>query len=206
VEVENFHDARAFAGRLWPATISATNKWEHSSVPNHIFQLDRLLADTLPQFIADIHKVKWRGKERDCVNLFAMGYLIDACIKKNYPFLTHPTQIGIEMPVGKPRRLGTRKSLSKDLVIWRDPWTNCWGPGWNPTRSPLAVIEWKVTRGSKGGKNAGHEKTWLSAFARSNPKSVGYAVSLRSDGVNPEYQITVARFFRREYAPEWLTG
>lgn len=175
-------------------------------MPNHILDLDRLLADALPRFIADIRRDEWRGKERDCVNRFAMGYLIDACIKNTCRFLKHPTQISVEMPIGKPRGVGIKKSLSKDLVIWREPWTNCWDTEWNPSLSPLAVIEWKVTRGPKGGQKADHEKAWLRAFARSNPKSVGYAVRLRFDGVNPGCRITVARFFRSEHDPEWLTG
>ncbi len=173
---------------------------------NPIFQLDRLLADALARFNSDIRRDQWQGKERDCVNRFAMGYLVEACIKKECRFLKHPTQISIEMPVGKPRGLGVKKSLSKDLVIWREPWATCWDTDWNPSFPPLAVIEWKVTRGSKGGQKADHEKAWLRAFARSYPESVGYAVRLRFDGVNPGCRITVARFFRSEHEPEWFVG
>jgi hypothetical protein len=174
-------------------------------MPNHIFQLDHLLTTAFPQFIADINEDGWQGKERDCVNRFAMGYLIDACIKQKCRFLKHPTQITIEMPIGKPRGVGIKKSLSKDLVIWREPWTTCWDKDWRPTFKPLAVIEWKVRRGSKGGKKGNHEKAWLQAFARSNPKSVGYAVSVKFADVNPGCRITVGRFFRSDHDPEWFT-
>jgi hypothetical protein len=173
-------------------------------MPNHIFQLDRLLSATFPRFVDDIVREEWQGKERDCVNRFAMGYLVDACYTKRVPFLKHPTQISIEMPIGKPDTVGIKKSLSKDLVIWRKPWASCWDKDWSPSLAPLAVIEWKVSRGSKGGKKAEHEKAWLRDFATSNHRSVGYAVSLRFDGLNPGCQITVARFFRSEHEPKWF--
>lgn len=176
-------------------------------MPNPVLQLDRLLTTALSQFVADIRtKKKWRGKERDCVNRFAMGYLVEACFTRQVSFLKHPTQISIEMPIGKPHGVGLKKSLPKDLVIWRTPWATCWDEDWNPSVAPLGVIEWKVSRGSKGGKKASHEKAWLRAFAKSNRDSVGYAVNLRFDGAYAGCQITTARFFRDDHDPAWFSG
>lgn len=172
-------------------------------MPNHIFQLDRLLKKAFPQFVADIRKDGWQGKERDCVNRFAMGYLVGAC--GDHHFLKRPTQIGIEMPVGKPRGVGVNKSLPKDLVIWRKPGVTCWDDDWCPKTAPLAVIEWKTSRGTKGGQKASHERAWLRAFARSNEKSVGYAVSVKFLESDRSCRVTVARFFRDDHIPDWLT-
>ena len=84
-------------------------------MPNHVRQFDRLLRQQLDRFIADIRRVEWQGKERDCVNRFAMGYLVLACGRGH--FLRHPTQIGIDVAVAKPGDCGKRPTAPKDLVI-----------------------------------------------------------------------------------------
>jgi hypothetical protein len=173
-------------------------------MPNHVLQLDRLLAESLGQFVREIKRNNWQGKERDCVNRFAMGYLVPACSDQH--FLKHPTQIGIEMAVGKPRRIGTNRSLPKDLVIWRKPWTTCWDENWRPSQAPLAVIEWKTSRGSKGGTKAAHDEAWLRAFSRTNEKSVGYSVSVAFPGPGIPCRVVAARFVRGDHDAEWFTA
>ena len=173
-------------------------------MPNHIFQLDRLLKNALTDFVRKIRRDRWQGKERDCVNRFAMGHLVAAC--GDHHFLKHPTQIGVEMPVGKPRRIGVKKSLPKDLVIWRKPWTTCWDKDWEPSMAPLAVIEWKTTRGTKGGQKAAHDKAWLLAFTRSNRRSIGYAVSVSFPEADVPCRIAVARFFRADHDAELFSA
>ena len=42
-------------------------------MPNHVLQLDRLLRTALAAFVTDVTAEQWQGKERDCVNRFAMG-------------------------------------------------------------------------------------------------------------------------------------
>ena len=108
-------------------------------MPNHVLQLDRLLRTALTAFVADATTEQWQGKERDCVNCFAMGYLIDACGKRH--FLQHATQIGIEMSVAQPSRAGVRPTAPKDLVIWRRPWSTCWDDDENAPLAPLAVLD-----------------------------------------------------------------
>lgn len=111
-------------------------------MPNHVLQLDRLLRTPLAALVADATDEQWQGKERDCVNRFAMGYLVGACGRHH--FLQHPTQIGIEMAVAQPSRVGVRPTAPKDLVIWRWPWSTCWDDEENAAHAPLAVIEWRV--------------------------------------------------------------
>lgn len=173
-------------------------------MPNHIFQLDRLLTKALAEFVTKIRNDCWQGKERDCVNRFAMGHLVPACSDRH--FLKHATQIGIEMPVGKPHRVGVNKSLPKDLVMWREPWTTCWDKDWKPSMAPLAVIEWKASRGKKGGQKAAHDQAWLRAFARSNSRSVGYAVHVSFPEDGSPCRVAVARFFRSDHDTDWFTA
>jgi hypothetical protein len=112
----------------------------------------------------------------------------------------------MEMAVGKPRRIGTNRSLPKDLVIWRKPWATCWDENWRPSQAPLAVIEWKTSRGSKGGTKAAHDEAWLRAFSRTNEKSVGYSVSVAFPGAGNPCRVVAARFVRGDHDAEWFTA
>lgn len=173
-------------------------------MPNHVLQLDRLLRTSLAAFIADANAEHWQGKERDCVNRFAMGYLVCACGRHH--FLQHPTQIGIEMAVAQPSRVGARPTAPKDLVIWRRPWSTCWDDNENAALAPLAVIEWKVSRGRKGGRDTTHDAAWLRAFTRANPKSVGYSVALQFRTGDAHCRIGVTRFFRDVHNEYWFSS
>lgn len=173
-------------------------------MPNHILQLDRVLRTLLHSFVADATRDGWQGKERDCVNRFAMGYLVSAC--GNHHFLQHPPQIGIEMSVRQPSRVGTRPTAPKDLVIWRKPWSTCWDDTERAVLAPLAVIEWKVTRGSKGGGDTSHDFAWLQGFARANHKSAGYSIWLRFREGGTHCGISVARFVGAKQDLDWFVA
>lgn len=171
-------------------------------MPDPISELDRLLRAEFKRFVADIRKTKWHGKERDCVHRFAMGYLVEAC--GPHHFLKHPTQIGIEMAVAKPPRVGARPTAPKDLVIWQEKWPKIWSQRWEALLTPLAVIEWKVSRGRLGGKGASHDEKWLRNFTKSKPESVGYSVNLRFGIPTRHCGIQVSRFFQGAHDKEWL--
>ncbi len=173
-------------------------------MPNHVLQLDRLLQTSLADFVTDATSEQWQGKERDCVNRFAMGYLVDACGRHH--FLKHATQIGIEMSVAQPSRVGVRPTAPKDLVIWRRPWSTCWDNDENAALAPLAVIEWKVSRGRKGGRDTTHDATWLQAFTKANPKSVGYSVAVRFRAGDEHCTIRATRFFRDNHNDRWFSS
>lgn len=79
-----------------------------------------------------------------------MGFLVSAC--GTHHFLQRATYIGIEMAVFPPLRVSVRTMAPKVLVIWRRPWFTCWDDKENASLNPLAVIEWKVSRGQKGGR------------------------------------------------------
>ena len=169
---------------------------------SEIHELDALLKQAFLQFAEDIRKNRWHGKERDCVQRFAMGYLVDAC--GTHHFLQHATQIGIEMPVAKPPKVGKRRSAPKDLVIWHENWPKVWDSQWNPSLTPLAVIEWKVSRGKKGGKKKDHDEKWLSSFTSSKRSSIGYSVMLRFDDARDLHTLGVSRFYRGKPDHEWF--
>jgi len=171
-------------------------------MPNHVLQLDRLLRTSLAAFVADATAEQWQGKERDCVNRFAMGYLVRACGKHH--FLKHATQIGIEMSVAQPSREGVRRTAPKDLVIWRRPWSACWDDDENAAVAPLAVIKWKVSRGRKSGRDTTHDMAWLRGFARANPQSVGYSVAMRFRDGDEHCNVSAARFVREKQIPRWF--
>jgi len=171
---------------------------------NHVLQLDRLLRTSLTAFVADATAEQWQGKERDCVNRFAMGYRVAACGKHH--FLAHPPRIGVEMAVAQPSRVGVRPTAPKDLVIWRRPWSTCWDDDENAALAPLAVIEWKVSRGRKGGRDTTYDEAWLRAFTRANPKSVGYSVAVRFRGGDQHCRTRVARFFRNASDERWFVA
>ena len=72
--------------------------------------------------------------------------------------------------------------------------------------APLAVIEWKVCRGKKGGRDTSHDTEWLRAFAKANTRSVGYSVTLRFREADEHCGIRVTRFFRNEHDTWWFSA
>ncbi len=173
-------------------------------MPGEIVELDTLLRRAFIGFAEDIRKDRWYGKERDCIQRFAMGYLVDAC--GTHHFLQHPTQVGIEMPVAKPSEVGKRRSAPKDLVVWHEKWPKVWDSQWNPSLTPLAVIEWKVSRGKKGGENKDHDAKWLGSFTSDKQSSVGYSVMLRFNDARDLCSLDVCRYFLGKPDHEWFSA
>jgi len=139
-------------------------------------RIDRFVEDAVYRFAEWIAGSDWRGKERDCVNIFASRFLLpaispDAAIK-DY------SQIRIECGVPQPTAFA-RRACAKDLVIWRNPLEVAWDASWNPVLAPWVVIEWKTRR--KGHFDAmfdDHDLNWLTEFTLLNPESFGYAVTV----------------------------
>lgn len=170
----------------------------------HIPHLDRLLRTAFQRFVTGIRRTEWHGKEHDCVQRFAMGYLVNAC--GEHHFLQHASQIGIEMAIAKPPTVGIKKTVPKDLVIWSEPWPKVWDSNWNACLTPLAVIEWKVSRGKLGGDGVAHDRKWLKDFAKANPESVGYSVTMQFGKARDHCNLQVSRFFRTTRKRDWLTA
>ncbi len=147
-------------------------------------RIDRFVEDALSDFAEWYASSDWRGKERDCVNQFALVFLAQRV--QPGAAISHLGQIRIECAVPQPARYVRkpgRPAACKDLVIWREPLDTAWAGSWEPTNSPRVVMEWKTLR--SGNFRDGfdrHDERWLTAFTRENPKSLGYLVQVTDNG------------------------
>lgn len=140
-------------------------------------RIDRFVEDALAAFAEWFSVSDWRGKERDCVNLFAQRFLAsevhpDAAISEQ-------AQIRIESPVPQPAKF-EKPSAPKDIVIWGDGIQTAWDRDWRAVNAPRVVMEWKVDRfGQKGRPFDEHDADWLCAFTREYSGTFGYLVTAR---------------------------
>lgn len=139
-------------------------------------RIDRFLEDAVVRFADWIAESDWRGKERDCINIFATKFLLpavspDAAIK-DY------SQVRVECGVPQPPCFN-RPSCSKDLVIWRNPLDVAWDANWQPVNVPWVVMEWKTHRKGRFKRMFDkHDLHWLKEFSSLNPDSFGYVVTV----------------------------
>jgi hypothetical protein len=161
--------------------------------------IDDVISTSLRQLAADPHVRGWSAKERNWVNYFAHGFLLQQC--KPDGVLRHPTQITIE--VGVPQPPGYRKPTThRDLVIWSQPGATCWSQNWAPVCHPLAIIEWKVHRPNHRNVEVLKERTWLRKYCAWEPATVAYAVEI---DWNPQsFTLSCSRFQGTSEQPRWL--
>lgn len=143
-------------------------------------RMDRFIHDALQDFadwyVAD--PSAWLGKERDCVNTFALQYLIKKIDSTSA--IKDVGQIRIECAVMQPSKSGKfiRPSATKDLVVWSKPSDTTWGVDWKPVNAPRAIMEWKTSRSGGGAEDFDvHDVEWLTAFTEEYPKTIGFLVS-----------------------------
>jgi hypothetical protein len=86
--------------------------------------------------------------------------------------MADPTQIGIEVRVPKPKRLGRKAEVCKDLVIWPRPGMTCWTSAGKAENYPLAVLEWKLGEP----RVSEYDVEWLRAFSLDSGDAAGYAI------------------------------
>ena len=120
--------------RFWP--------WDEAASlsPGRHTSLDDMLKAAFNDFFSTLSQpgAGWFAKERDCVNRFAMAHLVPSCCPG--AAIYHPAQIGIEIGVRQPERVGSRPTAPKDLVIWERPCSTSWSSTMEPTLVPLAVL------------------------------------------------------------------
>jgi hypothetical protein len=145
-------------------------------------RIDRFISEALEAFALWLKTNEWRGKEHDCVNLFAHRFLIEKV--EAGAAIEDPAQISIECPLKQPKGY-TNKGACKDLVIWKHPYETAWGPSWEHANSPKAVMEWKVffKKPLPKGTFDKHDEEWIEGYTAENPETFGYVVSvdLKSD-------------------------
>jgi hypothetical protein len=167
-----------------------------------IVAIETTLREALIAYATDLNTcAPWYGKENDCVNRFALGFLLPRGTAASV--LRHPTQLGIEVGVPQPPGIGSKAAARKDLVIWPEPWMSCWDSAGKPVARPVAILEWKVVHGRRLARGTSHDRDWLAAFARWQSGFVGLSVHLMARPATKP-QLVVARFRGNDYDPGWL--
>jgi len=137
-------------------------------------RIDRFIEDALGEFSAWYITAEWLGKERDCVNMFALNFLARAV--KPGAAISELGQIRIESPVPQPSGF-TKITAAKDLVIWNNSQDTVWDSDWSVSKHPRVVLEWKIKRnGKQPTQFDDHDVQWLSSFTRQFQDTFGYLV------------------------------
>lgn len=159
-------------------------------------ELDEVIRSSLTRFTDDVFGNRWYGLEREAVSLYAFGYLQ----RHTRPgrFLRDPTQIGIEVRVPQLKEPGRKARVTKDLVIWQEPWMTCWDADRRPVQYPAAIVEWKVNEA----KVSEHDVAWLCKFSTDLDHFVGYAVCM--DLLQRNFRLSCTRIHRGQAQPDWL--
>ena len=126
---------------------------------------------SLKEMEMHLHKSGWRGKENDCVNLFAHRFLA----KRVRPI----DRIGIEVAVPQLSGKGRKQAVRKDLVIWKRSGDTTWGADWKAKAVPQAILEWKVKRGPAAKPTiSARDRAWLKAFKGKYRGFIGVCVTV----------------------------
>ena len=139
-------------------------------------RVDRFIEDALIEFEGWYITAEWYGKERDCVNMFAHGFLgrkvrPGAAIKKL-------TQIRVESAAPQPSGY-SKLTAAKDLVIWKDGLDTVWDENWQVSNIPWVVMEWKIKRtGKPNHQFDAHDVDWLLGFTNDYSGTFGYLVRI----------------------------
>ena len=137
-------------------------------------RIDRFIEDSLGEFSDWYVASDWLGKERDCVNMFALNFLAKAV--EPSAAISELGQIRIEAPVPQPTGF-TKIAAAKDLIIWNNSHDTVWDKNWNASKHPRVVLEWKFKRtGRPPLQFDNHDVEWLSGFTKQYQNTFGYLV------------------------------
>ncbi len=165
-------------------------------------ELDVIIQQSLTEFVDNVFKTKWLGREREAISQYVFGHLIHAC--KPGSCLWDPTQIGIEVAVPQLKEPNRKPQVTKDLVLWSAPGMTCWNSDWDPVHYPMAILEWKVYYNKQKGraKIYAGDVDWLCKFSANLEAFVGYAVTL--DLLARRFRLTCTRVYRGHPTDTWL--
>ena len=134
-------------------------------------KLNAVIAIVLKDFAVFIGRSGWRGKENDCVNLFAHRFLA----KRIRPV----DRIGIEVAVPQIGGERRKQAVRKDLVVWKRSGQTTWGKDWKAKAVPQAILEWKVKRGPAAKASiSARDRAWLIRFKRKHREFIGVCVTV----------------------------
>ncbi len=159
-------------------------------------EIDSVVKQSLTDFVGDILRMQWFGKEREAISLYAFGYLLKYC--RPGAVLHDARQIGIEVRVPKPEQLGTKAEVCKDRVIWPKPGMTCWTAKKEAKNYPLAILEWKMGRRNF----SSYDAKWLLEFSAASRTFVGYAIRL--DPSTKGFRLGVTRIQNESAENDWL--
>lgn len=137
-------------------------------------RIDRFVEDALLDFRSWYVDAEWYGKERDCVNIFAFGFLPRNV--QEGAAISDLTQIRVESPVPQPSRY-SNPAAAKDLVVWSNSLGTVWDDDWKAVHWPRVVMEWKFRRkGNPPRQFDSHDLEWLCAYTAEYEDTFGYVV------------------------------
>jgi hypothetical protein len=136
-----------------------------------LMRIRTIIEKSLGSLALFLKKNAWRGKENDCVNLFAHRFLA----KRVRPL----DRIGIEVAVPQLGGKGRKQAVRKDLVIWGKGGQTTWDAAWKAKAVPQAILEWKVKRGPNAQTTiSSRDRAWLKAFKRKHRGFIGFCVTV----------------------------
>jgi hypothetical protein len=147
---------------------------------NSIDYIENILIETFDEFMENIQKIKWVGREREAISLFAFEFLTEKC-KQNTP-LSSRSQISIESAVPQIRLTENSKLVvNKDLVIWSSPFQTVWDQNYTVSNHPIAIMEWKLISPLNKGRDNDSKVTqndikWLIDYSVFIKEFVGFSV------------------------------
>ena len=135
-------------------------------------RIDRFLSEALETFALWLKDhPEWRGKESECVNLFAHKFLFEKI--EAGAAIECPTQVGIEVALKQPKRY-KRPASNKDLVIWSKALQTTWSATWEPTHWPRPSLSGKSTGiGSPDGTSTSTMRSGSKPIHRSKSTALG---------------------------------
>lgn len=156
--------------------------------------LQRIVRQSLKEFGSYLADTRWRGREREAVSCYALGFL-----QKHFE---NPTRITIEGAVIQvPGRV--KKQVCKDLIIWPRPGMTVWDDNWTLKHDPVCIMEWKLTfRRTHKPLQSKSDVRWLQQFADSRPVFEGFAVSI--DLLRRDFLISATRVTAKHVDDAWL--
>jgi hypothetical protein len=132
--------------------------------------LQHHLKRMLIEFLDEIKKEKWFGKERELISRFVFSKLVNniGCCENLYD----TAQIGIEVRVKQITTNG-KKEVCKDLVIWNQPNQTVW----SSDKPPLCIMEWK----HRNKKPSESDIKWLLKYSEANNSCFGIALNVENE-------------------------
>jgi hypothetical protein len=158
--------------------------------------LDQSIKSALEHLSLDLDTTGWWGREREVVSLYSFNYLLPSLIEVLPNF--HPSQLGIEVAVPQIQEPNSKAQVNKDIVIWPEPFMTCWDNDGNPTRYPVAIMEWKANVQELSNTDI----DWLCSYSAKNIQFVGFSTTI--DLMNRRFKLKAARIYLGSVDDRWL--